>query len=135
MSAERNKARVLDLIERVMNGHDLGALNEFTSIPRWWLPRRVCCVRSPISKPTCDGLSPMVTSAVFVDIGGTQQGPWLFVQEPTNRRVETSYLLAFRFDDDVLFDLPPRYRKYYDFRHWRGGSLSRNGRTDEQPIL
>jgi predicted ester cyclase len=33
MSSERNKARALELIERVMNGHDLGALHGFTSNP------------------------------------------------------------------------------------------------------
>ena len=37
---------------------------------------------------------------VFHNIRGTQQGPLLFVQEPTGRPVETSFLLAFRFDDD-----------------------------------
>jgi hypothetical protein len=58
VSAERNKSRVLDLIERVMNGHDADALAE------------------------------------------TQQGPWLFVQEPPGSVVETAFLLAFRFDDD-----------------------------------
>jgi len=33
MNADRNRARVLELIERVTNGHDLGALDEFTSNP------------------------------------------------------------------------------------------------------
>jgi hypothetical protein len=39
-------------------------------------------------------------AVVFHDVRGTQQGPWLFVQGPTGRRVETSFMLAFRFDDD-----------------------------------
>jgi len=34
MTAERNKARVLELVERVTNGHDLSALAEFTPNPR-----------------------------------------------------------------------------------------------------
>ena len=51
MSPERNKARVLELIERVTNGHDLAALEEFTS-------------------------------------------------DPAVRPVETSFMLAFRFDGD-----------------------------------
>jgi len=33
MFADRNKARTLELIERVLNGHDLEALDEFTSNP------------------------------------------------------------------------------------------------------
>lgn len=31
MTTERNKARVLELIDRVINGHDVAALYEFTS--------------------------------------------------------------------------------------------------------
>src|SRR5215204_5651495 len=37
---------------------------------------------------------------VFHDVRGTQQGPWLLVTEPTERHVETSFMLAFRFDDE-----------------------------------
>ena len=37
---------------------------------------------------------------VFHHVRGTQQGPWLFVEQPTGRHVETSFMLAFRFDDD-----------------------------------
>jgi hypothetical protein len=37
---------------------------------------------------------------VFHGVRGSQQGPWLFVQEPTSRRVETSFVLGFRFDDN-----------------------------------
>jgi hypothetical protein len=33
MSADRNKARTLELIQRVMNGHDPDALHEYTSNP------------------------------------------------------------------------------------------------------
>lgn len=36
----------------------------------------------------------------FHSIYGTQQGPWLFVGKPTGRPVATSFMLAFRFDDD-----------------------------------
>jgi len=36
---------------------------------------------------------------VFHHVRGTQQGPWLFVREPTELSVETSFMLAFRFDD------------------------------------
>ena len=34
MAAERNKARVLELIDRVTNGHDLTALEEFVGSAR-----------------------------------------------------------------------------------------------------
>jgi predicted ester cyclase len=101
MSAERNKAQMLELIERVMNGHDPGALNEFTSNPAvvasgTGLLRAFPDLETDVRWIVADG----DMTVVFHDVRGTQQGPWLFVQEPTGRRVETSFLLAFRFDDD-----------------------------------
>ncbi len=101
MSAERNKSRVADLIERVMNRHDLEALGEFTSNPavlgscRGLLeafPDLEAHVRWIVAE---DDLV-----AAFFSIRGTQQGPWLFVEEPTGRTVESAFLLAFRFDDE-----------------------------------
>jgi predicted ester cyclase len=92
---------VLELIERVMNGHDLGALDEFTANPAVvasgaGLLRAFPDLETDVRWIVADG----DMTVVFHDIRGTQQGPWLFVQEPTGRRVETSFVLAFRFDDD-----------------------------------
>lgn len=100
MSAERNKARVLDLIERVTNGHDLEALEEFTSNPAVLasgrgLLRAFPDLRADVQWVVAEG--DMVV--VFHHVRGTQQGPWLFVEQPTERRVESSFMLAFRFDD------------------------------------
>jgi hypothetical protein len=36
---------------------------------------------------------------VFHDVRGTQAGHWLFVREPSGRPVQTSFMLAFKFDD------------------------------------
>jgi predicted ester cyclase len=101
MSADQNKARVLDLIERVMNGHDGEALEEFTSNPAVLgsgrsVLRAFPDVQAQVQWIVADG--DMVV--VFYSIRGKQQGPWLFVQQPTGRLVETSFMLAFRFDDD-----------------------------------
>jgi predicted ester cyclase len=101
MLTERNKARALELIDRVVNGHDVAALSEFTSNPAVMgsgasLVGAFPDVEAVVRWVVADG--DMVV--VFHDIRGTQQGPWLFVQEPTAQRVETSLMLAFRFDDD-----------------------------------
>jgi predicted ester cyclase len=101
MSAERNKARVLDLIERVTNGLDLEALEEFSSNPAVLasgrgLLRAFPDLRAEVKWVVAEG--DMVV--VFQDVQGTQQGPWLFVEQPTERPVETSFMVAFRFDDD-----------------------------------
>jgi predicted ester cyclase len=101
MSANRNKARALELIERVLNGHDLEALHEFTSNPAvvasaTGLLRAFPDLEGEVRWIVAEG----DMAVVFHDVRGTQRGPWLFVQEPTGRRVETSFMLAFRFDDD-----------------------------------
>jgi predicted ester cyclase len=100
MSPDRNKARALDLIERVLNGHDLGALEEFTSNPAvvasaTGLLRAFPDLEVEVRWIVADG----DMTVAFHDVRGTQQGPWLFIQEPTGRRVETSFMIAFQFDD------------------------------------
>jgi predicted ester cyclase len=103
MSTERNKARALDLIDRVMNGHDPKALEEFTSNPAvlasgQGLMRAFPDLQAHVQWVIAEG----DLVVIFHDVRGTQKGPWLFVQEPTGRHVETSFMLAFRFDDDGL---------------------------------
>ena len=101
MSTERNKARALEMIDRVLNGHDAEALGEFTSNPAVLgsgasLLRAFPDLEADVRWIVADG----DLVVVFHDVRGTQQGPWLFVEEPTSRRVETSFMLAFRFDAD-----------------------------------
>jgi predicted ester cyclase len=101
MSTERNRARALQLIDRVLNGHDIDALSEFSTNPAvigsgTALLRAFPDLEADVRWIVADG--DMVVA--FHDVRGTQQGPWLFIDEPTSRRVETSFMLAFRFDDD-----------------------------------
>jgi predicted ester cyclase len=101
VSPERNKARVLDLIERVMNGHDALALDEFTSNPAVLGSSRGMLQAFPDLEAHVRWIvaeNDMVVT--FQSMRGTQRGPWLFVQEPTGAVVETAFLLAFQFDDD-----------------------------------
>jgi predicted ester cyclase len=101
MDSDQNKARTLELIERVLNGHNIDALDEYTSNPAVVgsatsllsaFPDLVAEVRWIVAE------GDMVIA--FHGLRGTQQGPWLFVREPTGRPVETSFMLAFRFDDN-----------------------------------
>jgi predicted ester cyclase len=101
MSADRNRARALELIERAMNGHDVEAIHEFTSNPAvvgsaTGLLRAFPDLEVKVRWIVAEG----DMTVMFQDFRGTQQGSWLFVEEPTGRRVETSFMLAFRFDDD-----------------------------------
>jgi len=101
MTAERNKARVLELIERVMNGHDLSALEEFSSNPEVLTSGRALLTAFPDLRATVRWLvaeGDMVV--VFHDVRGTHQGPWLFVEGPTGQRVQTSFILAFKFGEE-----------------------------------
>src|SRR6185312_13534309 len=101
MTAEQNKARALDLLERVINGHDIDALGDYTSNPAIMgsaggLLRAFPDIEVDVRWVVAEG--DMVV--VFHDVRGTQGGPWLFVEEPTGNRVETSFMLAFRFDSE-----------------------------------
>ena len=105
MDSDQNKARTLDLIERVLNGHDIDALHEFTSNPAVVgsatsllsaFPDLVAEVRWIVAEDD------MVVA--FHGLRGTQQGPWLFIREPTGRPVETSFMLAFRFQEGQIVD-------------------------------
>lgn len=101
MTAARNRARVLDLIERVTNGHNLSVLEEFTSNPAVLASGRGLLTAFPDLRATVQWVvaeGDMVV--VFHDVTGTHQGPWLFVDEPTGRPVQTSFMLAFKFDEE-----------------------------------
>ena len=101
MSREQNKARVLELVDRVLNGHDVDALHEFTTNPAvlsagGGFVDTFPDLRTEVGWVVAEG--DMVV--VFLGAEGTQQGPWLFDLDPTGRRVATSLMMAFRFDDD-----------------------------------
>jgi hypothetical protein len=101
VSAERNKAGVLDLVERVMSGHDVDALAEFTSNPAVLGAGRGVVQAFPDLQAQVQWIvayGDMVV--VFYSMRGTQRGPWLFVEEPTGSVVETAFLLAFKFDEE-----------------------------------
>jgi predicted ester cyclase len=99
MSIARNKASVLDLIDRVLNRHDVAALGEFTSTPAVLASTAGLLGAFPDLRADVRWIVAEDDLVVaFIDVEGTQQGPWLYVQAPTNRRVKTSFLRAFRFD-------------------------------------
>ena len=101
MSTERNKARVLELVDRVLNGHDLAALAEFTSNPAVIGSATALVAAFPDAAVDVEWIVAEGDMVVlFHSMTGTHRGPWLFVQQPTGRTVRTALLLAFRFDDD-----------------------------------
>ena len=92
VSAEENKQRVLELIERVMNGHEANALGEFTSNPAVLGAAQGLLHSFPDLEAKVQWIvaeNDMVVA--FHSIRGTQQGPWLFVREPTGSVVETAF--------------------------------------------
>jgi predicted ester cyclase len=100
-TAERNKTRTLELIERVMNGHDIAALREFTSNPAVIASAEGLLNAFPDLRVSVQWIvAEADMTVVFHGVQGTQRGPWLFVQEPTGRPVDTSFILAFRFDGE-----------------------------------
>ena len=82
-------------------GHDVPALGEFTSNPAVQGAGAGLVGAFPDLRADVRWIVAEEDLVVaFIDMRGTQQGPWLFVQAPTNRPVTTSLMLAFRFDGD-----------------------------------
>ena len=101
MSTERNKARALELVDRVLNGHDPAALTEFTSNPAVIGSATGLLTAFPDLAVNVEWIVAEGDMVVFFhSMTGTHQAPWLFVQRPTDQTVRTALLLAFRFDDD-----------------------------------
>ncbi len=100
MSAEQNKARVVELIERVLNGHDVAALDEFTSNAAvLGSGQRLLHAFPDLETHARWIIAEGDMVVVFLKIRGIQQGPWLLVQESTGRPVGSFLMLALRFDD------------------------------------
>jgi predicted ester cyclase len=100
-SSVRNKARMLELIERVMNGHDLAALPEFTANPS------VAGSAAGLVNAFPDLVAEVAwivaeaeTVAAYMTVTGTHLGPWIWVQEPTGLPMASGLLLALRFDPE-----------------------------------
>jgi predicted ester cyclase len=101
VTSEQNKARALELVERVMNGHDLDALKDFTSNPAVRASAAGLVTAFPDLQATVKwSVAEADMVAFFFEIEGTHRGPWLFVREPTGHDVATAFVLAFRFDAD-----------------------------------
>lgn len=84
-----------------MNGHDTTALHEFTSNPAVIASAEGLLRAFPDLQVTVRWIvAEDDMTVVFHEVQDTQQGPWLFVQEPTGRKVETSFMLAFLFGAD-----------------------------------
>jgi predicted ester cyclase len=101
MSSERNKQTVREIFERVMNGHDAEALAAYTSNEAVLGSGRGLLQAFPDLEADIRWIvaeDDMVV--VYHGLRGTQQGPWIMIQEPSGRRVDTAMTLAFRFDDD-----------------------------------
>jgi predicted ester cyclase len=103
MTPEENRSRALALFEEVVNAHDATAIERFTSNP---------AIAGTLGH-LLDGFPDLrfeVQWAIaeqdrvvaFIDMSGTQEGPWLMVQEATQRRLEASIMLALQFDADGM---------------------------------
>jgi predicted ester cyclase len=100
MAAERNKARVLELIDRVTNGHDLTALEEFTSNPAVVGSARGLLQAFPDLRADVRWIvaaDDMVVCS-FMTSEERRQAPGCLFVNP-GRPVQTSFMLAFKFDD------------------------------------
>jgi predicted ester cyclase len=97
----RNKARMLELIERVNNGHDLAALPEFTANPSVIGSASGLVNAFPDLAVDVDWIiAEADTVTAYLTLRGTHLGPWIWVQEPTGLPMASGLILALKFDPE-----------------------------------
>jgi C-1 hydroxylase len=102
MTPEENKRRVLALCEAV-NAHDLEGIDGFTTNPDIaGVLHRLLTAFPDLHLDVRWALAEQDRVVVFLDLSGTQDGPWLMVTEPTHRPIQTSMLVAYQLDDDGM---------------------------------
>ncbi len=103
MTPEQNRARVLALFAEVLNAHDDTAIGRFTRSPQIEGTLRSLLAGFPdlrFEEEWTVAEGDRVVS--FLEMSGTQDGPWLMVQEPTGRPMRASILLALQLDADGM---------------------------------
>jgi len=103
MTADERRRRVLDLIDTVINAHDADAIKQFTADAGVEgtvrsLLRAFPDLRFDVVWTAAEG----DRVVAFVDMTGTQDGPFLMVQEPTHHPMQASLLLGLGIDDDGM---------------------------------
>ena len=104
MTSEERRARVLQLLDEVVNAHDVDAIPRFTTEPKIDGTLRSLLgafsdLRFDVQWTVAEGRRVVA----FLDMSGTHdRGPWLMVQEPTNRSLRASILLTLELDDDGM---------------------------------
>ena len=103
MTPEENRIRVIALFEEVVNAHDASAIGRFTASPPIQGTLRGLLTGFPdlrfdVVWTVAEG--DRVVS--FIEMSGTQDGPFLMVQEPSHKRLQTSIMLALQLDEDGM---------------------------------
>ena len=102
-TGERNTARMLELVDRVLNGHDVDALAEYSANPAVVGAARGLVGAFPdLAVDVAWIVAERDLVVAYLEVHGTHLGPWIWVQEPTGRPMSTGMTLALRFDDDGM---------------------------------
>ena len=103
MTPDERRARVLDLIDSVINAHDADAIDRFTTNPA--IAGTVRGLLDAFPDLRFDVVWSVAEGdrvVVFANMTGTHDGPFLMVQEPTHRPLRASLTLALQVDDNGL---------------------------------
>jgi predicted ester cyclase len=103
MTADERRHRVLALVDHVINSHDPAAISRFTSNPGIEGTVRSLLEAFPdlhfdVRWTVAEG----DRVVAFVEMSGTQEGPWLMVRQPTHRPMSASLMLGLQLDDDNM---------------------------------
>ena len=103
MNADMRCKRVLALFDNVVNSHDPDAIREYTAEPAIEGTVRSLLgafpdLRFDVNWTVADG----DRVVAFIEMTGTHKGPWLMVQEPTDRPMRASLMLGLQLDEEGM---------------------------------
>ena len=103
MTPDERRAKVLDLIEGVVNAHDPDGIDRFTKEPAIAGEVRGLLHTFPdlhfdVVWSVADG----DRVVLFVEMTGTHEGPFLMVEKATHRPLQASLVLALQVNDEGM---------------------------------
>jgi predicted ester cyclase len=103
MTPEENRTRVLSHFDEVVNAHDASAIDRFTTNPA--IAEELAGLLDAFPDLRFEVIWTVAEAdrvVSFLEMSGTQEGPFLMLQEGTHRPLRASIMLALQLDEDGM---------------------------------
>ena len=103
MTPNQNRERLIALFDEVINAHDESAIARFTTSPQIGdTLRNVLGAFPDLRHDVLWTIAEDDRVVAFITMSGTHEGPWLMIEQPTHRRLESTIMLAAQFDAEGM---------------------------------